>query len=158
VDRIELALVRIAGAFNDANICWGVGGSLLLRQYGLADTCGDIDLLVSPSSLQAADGILSAMGEKQPEKPSDVYATDCFYEYVIGGVCIDLIAGLKIRTGGGVYEHVFDENSVRHTFWIGGVAVPFTALEDWHALYRLMPGKEYRANRIANYLRRQDRR
>jgi hypothetical protein len=152
--KIEQTLIRIAQALNASGILWGVGASLLLRQYGLADTCKDIDLLVSVAEIQTADSILSAIGEKQPEKLSDIYATDYFYEYIIDGVNIDVMAGLKIKTGETVFEYVFDKDSVPHSFSIGGVSVPFCTLEEWHALYQLMPGKMHKAQLIASCFHR----
>ncbi|MDR1809551.1 MAG: nucleotidyltransferase family protein [Prevotella sp.] len=152
--KIEQVLVRIAQALNVSRILWGVGGSLLLRQYGLTDTCRDIDLLVAVADAQTADSILSAMGEKLPPQRSDMYATDYFCEYIIDGVSIDLIAGLKIRTGKTVFEYVFNTASVPHTFLFGDVPVPFSTLEEWHTLYQLMPGKTHKVQLIAAYFRR----
>jgi hypothetical protein len=152
--KIEQALIRIAHDLNASNILWGVGASLLLQQYGLTDTCKDIDLLVSVADIQTADHILSAMGEKQTEKPSGIYATDYFYEYIIDGVNIDVMAGLKIKTGKTVFEYTFDKDSVPHSFPVGGVPVPFCTLEEWYTLYQLMPGKTHKALLIASYFHR----
>jgi hypothetical protein len=154
--KIDRVLIRIAQALNAANILWGVGASLLLRQYGLTDSCKDIDLLVSVADMQKANNILSSMGKKQPEKPSNIYATDYFYEYIIDDVNIDAMAGLKIKTGESLFEYKFDQESVPHTFLIDGIAVPFSTLEEWHTLYQLMPDKQHKAAQITAYFDQHD--
>ncbi|GAB6010927.1 nucleotidyltransferase family protein [Viscerimonas tarda] len=151
--EIEPVLSKIAQALNASHVLWGVGASLLLHQYGLVEDPTDIDILVSVDDISTVDKLLSSLGEKQPETPSDIYATDYFYEYIINGINVDVIAGLKIKQNKAVFEYTFDKESAPHTFFIGGVPVPFSTLEDWYILYRLMPGKESKSELIAGYFR-----
>lgn len=150
--NLEKVLTNIGKALNNSDILWSVGASLLLNRYGLADNPTDIDITVSVSDINKIDLILSAMGQKQPESTSDIYLTDFFYEYVIDGINVDVMAGLKIRSGSAVFTYKFDEESVPHSFIINNVNIPFSSLEEWSILYKLMPQREAKVKLINSYL------
>ena len=147
----ETVLTKIAQALNASHVLWGVGASLLLYQYKLVESPSDIDLIVSTTDTKTVDRILSALGAKQEETPSDIYATEYFYEYIIDGISIDVMAGLKINLNHSVFEYIFDKESIPNKICIQNQLVPFSTLEDWYVLYQLMPGKEFKADLIANY-------
>ena len=149
--NIETVLVEIAKALNASHAVWGVGASLLLNQYGLTEKTNDIDITVSSRDIAVVDQILSEMGTKQPISHSDIYATDYFYEYIIGGINVDVMAGLKINTNNNVFEYPFDKKSVQNTFTFQNTTIPFSTLEDWYVLYQLMPDREFKVKLIAEY-------
>lgn len=148
----QQVLVDIAKALNSEGIVWGVGASMLLFQYGLADNPADIDIVVASGDIGKADRLLSPLGtsKKQKEK-SDIYLTDFFYEYVIDLVEADVMAGFKIRLTESVFEYKFDKESVPHFFKIGGIDIPFMTLEEWYVLYQLMPNREYKVSLLEDY-------
>lgn len=149
--KLENVLTKISKALNNSDILWSVGASLLLNRYGLADNPTDIDITVSVSDIHKIDKILSSMGQKQPESTSDIYLTDYFYEYVIDGINVDVMAGLKIRSGNSVFTYKFDKESVPHSFEIDNVKIPFSTLEEWSVLYSLMPQREAKVRLINSY-------
>lgn len=150
--RTQQVLTEIAEALNSSGILWGVGASVLLYQYRMVENTSDIDIIVSLEDVADADAILSRMGEKQPPKEAGIYATDRFDEYIIDGVNVDLMAGFKIKLPGKeVFEYPFDEHSVPHHFKINKTIIPFSTLEDWYVLYQLIPGKEEKVKKIADY-------
>lgn len=153
MNRIESVLVKIAEAFNSSNLLWGVGASVLLHKYNLIESPSDIDIITSTSDIEKADRILSSFGERLPEKTTEIYSTEYFYEYLIEGVNIDLMAGLKINTNESVFSYIFDSESIPHHFKIKGVSIPFSALEDWFVLYQLIPGREQKVSLISNYFK-----
>jgi hypothetical protein len=147
------ALGRIAGALNGSGILWCVGASVLLHQYGLAEHPHDIDLLVALPDAERAAGILGAMGEEVPCGASVTYSTEFFRRFCVDGCDVDLMAGFRVNHPSGCYEYRFDGASVASVREVGGVPVPFAALEDWCVVYQLIPDKEYKALRIEEYLR-----
>jgi len=146
-------LSRMGRALNDAGVLWCVGGSMLLSQYGLAEHPNDLDLLVRAEDWDKAAELLGAMGETLPCPRSGIYATERFMKLQIGGVGVDLMAGFAINHPEGRYEYAFDGDSVASRREIGGVSIPFAALEDWYVAYQLIPGKGEKAARIGEYLR-----
>ena len=75
-----------------------------------------------------------------------------FYEYVIDGVDVDVMAGFAINHNNGVYEYVFDNTSISEFKIINGVSIPFTSLEDWYVIYQLIPNRDPKVNMIEKYL------
>ena len=60
--KIEL-LQKIAHRFNEANIEWALGASMLLYFKGIISEFHDIDLMVSVHNAEQVRTILSEMGE-----------------------------------------------------------------------------------------------
>lgn len=149
--KLEKVLIQISKALNNSDILWSVGASLLLNRYGLVDNPTDIDITTLASDIHQIDKILSSIGQKQAESTSDIYLTDYFYEYVIDGVNVDVMAGLKIRSGNSVFTYDFDKESVPHCFEINNVKIPFSTLEEWSILYQLMPQREAKVKLINGY-------
>lgn len=146
-------LGRIAEVLNGAGILWAVGGSLLLNRHGLADNPHDIDILTSLPNAEKAASLIGEMGEVTPCGQSATYASKFFRRFLVDGTGVDLMAGFTINHGAGSYEFMFDGESVSEFHPIGGVPVPFTALEDWYILYQLIPDKAQKSERIGAYLR-----
>ena len=145
-------LSLIGERLNRANILWAVGGSVLLSQYGLEDKPHDIDILVDVSGVKKADDILAAIGQRKQGEASELFATKHFSQYIIDGIDVDVMAGLAIRHSAGVYEYIFDRDSVTSIINMDGVGIPFTSLEDWYVIYQLIPGRGERASVIQVYL------
>ncbi len=145
-------LSNIGKQLNEAKILWGVGASILLNHYGLIDKPNDIDILIDLNDIERADTILKSIGEKKVCEKSDTYSTKYFYEYVVNGFDIDVMAGLNINHNEGVYRYNFDSNSILQATKINGVHIPLTSLEDWYVLYQVIPNRENKVKMIENYL------
>lgn len=150
--EIESVLAKTGTVLNASKVLWGVGASLLLNRYGLVNTVNDIDIVVSLADIDKADRLLSALGEKQATRDSDIYATDYFFEYIIDGINVDMMAGFKINLRQSVFEYGFDHQSVPLRFSVGCVDIPYSTLEDWYVLYQLMPDRDHKVELIADYL------
>jgi hypothetical protein len=149
---IREVLVIIGKQFNDEEILWGVGGSVMLNYYGLAENPRDIDLVVSLADVAKVEIILSKLGKKQDRTPDSLYETEHFLEYVIQGVDVDIMAGLNIIHEAGIYSFEFDAQSVAKTMDIDGVQIPLTSLADWYVIYQLLGDREAKVERIENYM------
>lgn len=155
VDEGKLSALSVVGkALIAAGVRFGVGGSALLYRHGLAQDFRDIDLVVLMADGAKAVQVLSGLGTMAGEKPCGVYATALFRTFHMDGAGIDMMAGLAIRHGEGVYEYAFCENSIRDHWPVNGVMLPFCPLSDWAELYALMPGKERKAELIRAHLQK----
>lgn len=145
-------LSLIGRELNDNNISWGVGASILLNQYKLADTPNDIDIVVDIKDVDRLDEILQKLGNKKLRDKSMTYSTKFFYEYVINSIDIDVMAGLAINHEVGTYHYEFDKLSVCRYVKINGVNIPLMSLVDWYIIYQLIPGREAKVRKIEEYL------
>ncbi|MGO1653069.1 hypothetical protein [Senegalia sp. (in: firmicutes)] len=145
-------LSYIGEKLNNSNIRWAVGASVLLNQFGLIDKPNDIDIFVDIKDIHKADEILKGIGKKKKWEKNEIYSTKYFYEYIIDGTDIDVMAGFAIKHKSGVFEYDFNGNSISEFRIINGVNIPFTSLEDWYVIYNLIPNREYKADLIEKYL------
>lgn len=156
-DILETTLAQLGEQLNCANIFWGVGASVLLAQYNLVENPTDIDIVVSMDDIKKADLILSSLGEKKKEKGDDeVYKTSYFYEYIVNGIEVDLMAGLKIKTENELFEYKFDRQTKLKYFRIQSQTIPFMTLDDWYILYQIIPNREEKVKLIHNFLMEND--
>jgi len=151
---MHTTLKLIAQKLNDENVVWGVGASVLLSFYQLIDRPRDIDLLVALEDIEKADAILSSLGQKNLWEKSAAYSTRYFYEYIINGIDIDVMSGLKIHMGEYIYEHFFERQSITQYKTIDEVEIPLTSLEDWFVIYQLIPNRELKVAMIEDYLQK----
>lgn len=145
-------LSYIGEKLNDNGIIWAVGASILLHHYGLIDKPNDIDILIDLNDIEKADKILKSIGEKKVWEKSATYSTKYFYEYVVNGVDVDVMAGLNINYNNGIFEYIFDQASISEFKSINKVNIPLTSLEDWYVIYQLIPCREVKVKMIENYL------
>jgi hypothetical protein len=122
---------------------WGFGASVLLWGYGWLDDFDEVDVVVCHRGVRTASDVLSALGsvERRPLPLSQGYA-DFFCSYLVDGVLVNLLSGLRFETEQGVYIYRFDELSIPHSLRIGGERIPCTTLEEWKYLYELSTGRE----------------
>ena len=142
----------IGKKLNEEGIVWGVGASILLNHYGLIDKPNDIDILVDLKDIEKADKVLKSIGERIVWEKTDTYSTKYFYEYIVNGVDVDVMAGLSINYDNGTFKYIFDQSSISEIKIINGVDIPLTSLEDWYVIYQLIPNREVKVGMIENYL------
>lgn len=145
-------LSYIGKNLNDANVVWGVGGSLLLNKFELIDKPNDIDIFISIDEIEKADEILRTIGEKKKWEKTSTYSTKYFYEYVINGFDVDVMSGFAINHNDGIFRYIFDNNSISELKVINDVNIPFTSLEDWYVIYQLIPNREAKVKMIEKYI------
>jgi hypothetical protein len=142
----------IGKKLDDGKVVWGVGASILLNHYGLIDKPNDIDILVDSDDIEKVDIILKSIGERKVSEKKDIYSTKYFYEYVVNGFDVDVMAGLSINHDIGTFTYIFDQSSISEIKEINGVNIPLTSLEDWYVIYQLIPKREEKAQMIETYL------
>lgn len=151
-DKLFNVLVKIGENFNNANILWGVGGSLLLKKYNLIQKVNDIDIIVDYKDINKVIQIMNDLGEFKETKPQINYGTKKFLEYTIDGIDIDIMSVFIIKNPSFQYEFYFDKRSITNHDKIGHTIIPYTSLEDWYVAYMLMEGREEKTLLIEEYL------
>jgi hypothetical protein len=148
-------VLDIAAIFSEKRFTWGLGGSLVLKRYGITDSVKDIDILIVPEEYSEAEKQLAAMGTKIPVQPHKKFKSQKYSKYVIKGFEVDLISDFQIVTELGLYSYPFDTHSITKRDYFAQGSVNYTSVEDWYVLYLLMERSEdkKKLEAITNYFR-----
>ena len=149
MDDIVLSLAK---ELNSSNILWGIGGSYLLKAYGIVEEVHDLDIIVATEDILKAIQVLDTIAEQKSIPVKDEYKTKHFSVYSYEGLSIDVMSTFRIEHLAGIYEFVFDELSIVERRRVNGIELPLTSLEDWLIAYKLMRGRESKVEMIENYL------
>ncbi|WP_214829866.1 hypothetical protein [Exiguobacterium algae] len=120
-------------------IAYRIGGSQLLKRYGIVDVTNDVDLFVEPDQFERIDQILSRAGEKRSSEPHEAYLTTYFGEYVFEGTDVDVMSSFRMKCTDGIYTHPYIEAEGN---WMH--------LEEWIVLYTVI-GRDDKLTRLARY-------
>ena len=131
-------LVQLAELFNEHEIQWAVGGSLLLYFKGLVSDFHDLDLMIDEQAGEQVAQLLEPLGTCRPFIPSPAFQTRCFMEFLIEGVEIDVIGGLAIVSEGHVHELPLRSEEIEEGFSLEGQRIPLHSLRVWEIYYTLM--------------------
>ena len=149
-------LAQIANRLNAAEIQWALGASAMLYLNGVADRFDDLDIMVQTDQALRAKDILKSMGAMKAANPaaavrspggitassSHTAATSSitiyFFEFVIGGVDVDLMGGFTIREGEIEHDCSLKPFQIAETREICGEKVPLQALSVWREYYEWM--------------------
>ena len=134
-------LSKIARVFNENQILWAVGGSMLLYFKGKTEIFHDIDLMVGEKDIDAAKALLLTLGDLLPEKPNPQYKTRHFLEFRVDGVDVDVMAGFIIVRDGKDYDCSLLPEQIEEHIPLNGELIPLQSLQDWRKYYELM-GRE----------------
>ena len=147
-EKLEL-LKGIAHRFNEAQIEWALGASLMLFLKGIVSEFHDIDLMVSVQDAERAKAILSEMGELCPPnpKPNPMYQTKTFLEFRIDSIEVDVMAGFAIVKDGKVYDCALRKEQIVEKMPLGTEVIPLQSPLLWCKYYRLM-GRNEKAEMI----------
>lgn len=152
-DRLRSVLKMVAQLLNGEGIIWGVGASVMLSHYGIVQDPGDIDIMVDMKDIHRLDSLLSKLGERVAGVPDKTYKTRYFYEYMIDGIEVDVMAGLCIHNKGEDHVFSFTVDSIGDYMELDDVEVPLAKLEEWCEIYRVLPGRGKKAEAIREYLK-----
>ncbi len=140
-------LRMIARLFNAQSITWALGASALLYIRGIVDDFHDLDIMIADGDIDRATAVLDTLGQRLPPEGNAMYATKHFYEYVIDGTDIDLIAGYTLVRDDKRHEFPLTREKIAGAVSLDGETVPLQALADWREYYLLM-GREGKARLI----------
>lgn len=131
-------LAQIANRLNAAEIQWALGASAMLYLNGVADRFDDLDIMVQTDQALRAKDILKSMGAMKTANPAVQYGTKYFFEFVIGGVDVDLMGGFTIREGEIEHDCSLKSSQIAETREICGEKAPLQALSVWREYYEWM--------------------
>lgn len=142
---------QIAAKLNEANINWGIGGSFMLREYGLADEVHDLDLVIAKEDIEKAIVILDSIAIRDDIPLKTEYVTKYFITYKLDDVDIDVMSSFRVKHDKGIYEFIMDDKSITKTLDFDGEFIPLTSLEDWLIAYHIMIGRDVKVGLIKDY-------
>lgn len=131
-------LKKIAHEFNEAEIVWALGVSMLLYFKGITSDFQDIDLMISNEDAERARNILLKMGRIEPPNPNSKYKTKLFMEFVIEGVDVDAMVGFAIVNNDETVDCSLKKDQITEVLNVGGEKIPVQSVELWCEYYRLM--------------------
>lgn len=136
-DKIVI-LKKIADQFNEENIIWAIGGSTMLYFYEIVDQFDDLDIMVNQADYDKARKILEEIGNQKIIPQSFRFKTKLFSKFVVQGVIVDLMGGLRIRRNKEWHEFSFNEEIINKTINVGNSNIPLGRLEAWLHYYEMM--------------------
>lgn len=148
---MEEAIKLIAKEFSKKNVRWAIGGSLMLKEYGIVETVNDIDLLIDPKDVDRVIEVMSIIGVNKTPKTKVEYSTEVFLNYDVLGIPVDVMSGFKINHDVGIYEFRFNQDSITKHKKIDDVVIPFSSIEEWYVAYILMIGRQAKVQLIEDY-------
>ena len=131
-------LAKVGRALNEANAVWAVGASLMLYLNKKTDDFNDIDIMTTPADAGRVRGVLLRLGVPVSSPPNAGYKTECFFEFRVDGVDIDVIAGMVILAGGVEHPCPFGPESISGRAIVRGVPIPLQSMAEWREYYALM--------------------
>lgn len=112
---------------------WGIGGSSLLWNLGVADAPRDLDLVTTAAHFPEMRRLISLELGDGSVTPHPVYRSRYFARFsATGPVSVDLFAEVRVETADAVLDWTFDAASVQ---WRDGL--PWMRAQDWVELYKL---------------------
>ncbi|MDI9540250.1 MAG: hypothetical protein QM204_02075 [Bacillota bacterium] len=151
-EKLEVLAV-IADKLNENNITWAIGASSMLYLRNIVQEFDDLDLLIKQEDALKAKEILLKMGTLK-ESVSGSYATKYFYEFLINGVEVDVMAGFKIVKDDIIYDCSLKDEDIKESVIVNGINIPLDSLENWLYYYRLME-RAQKVSIIENHIKNQ---
>ncbi|TDQ39799.1 hypothetical protein [Aureibacillus halotolerans] len=149
---LDQELCKLTNLLQQEPLTWAIGGSIVLHYHGIEQNPHDIDLFVIESdALRLLSILQNSSATSVPVTKKAPFHTKVFQSFTWDGVDIDVMSGFGIEHEAGIYRCPFDRDSITAVWKINGQSVPICALEEWYILYRLMPGREFKASAIEAY-------
>jgi len=130
----KLTLEYLAQILRKNQVCYGIGGSVLLKELGFDVIVNDIDIVIDPKDIKIVDTILKEYKDRF-QKPKDIkFDTLYFAEFSINQTDIDIMAGFKVNYETKWYTFPFDKETPTTSI----ANVDYMLLEDWYVIYYLL--------------------
>lgn len=131
-------LSKVAKSFNEADITWAVGASLLLYFQGGTEDFHDIDIVVSEEDALRMRSVLLKLGQEQETNSDKNFRSKYFWKFQVDEVEIDVMGGLVIIKEGKEYYCPLLVEEITGTVMVNGVSIPLHSIERWRYFYELM--------------------
>lgn len=141
-EQILHVLAEIAGIYNREKVHWALGASLLLYFNGKTKVFHDIDLMTTLEDANKAKELLLQHGAiLSCSAHNTMYKTKYFYEFVMEGVEIDLMAGMVIVHDDREEDCSMDVHKIERFVELENERIPLYSLKEWRQFYEWM-GRE----------------
>jgi len=131
-------LSHIAKEFNEKNVTWAVGASMLLYFKGIASEFHDIDLMVAEEDVEIVKDLLLSFGSIKAPNPNIKYKTKYFLEFVVDGIDIDVMAGFIIVNKDEDFYFPLKKENINDYTVVNEIKIPLQSVEEWSYYYDLM--------------------
>ncbi len=136
-EKLEILNI-IATKFNQNNITWAIGGSLLLYFNNITEQFNDIDLMICEQDAIKAKELLSDIAILLPFKNSEQFKTKHFYQFNLNNLNIDLMAGFTIIINNKTHYYPLLNNDITNMITTNNTVLPLHSVSVWRTLYQLM--------------------
>ena len=136
-EKLEILNI-IAIKFNQNNITWAIGGSLLLYFNNITEHFNDIDLMICEQDAIKAKELLSDIAILLAQKNSEQFKTKHFYQFNLNNLNIDLMAGFTIIINNKTHYYPLLNNDITNIITINNNVLPLHSISVWRTLYQLM--------------------
>ena len=86
---------RLAKEFNKKEVVWAIGGSYLLKRYGIDSKSDVLDIVISEDSIVSVSEIMNTIAVKQEGIESKNYQSDYYEVYLFDGQLVNIVSNLK---------------------------------------------------------------
>ena len=131
-------LSHIAKEFNEKNVTWAVGASMLLYFKGIASEFHDIDLMVAEEDVEIVKDLLLSFGSIKAPNPNIKYKTKYFLEFVVDGIDIDVMAGFIIVNKDEDFYFPLKKENINDYTVVNEIKIPLQSVEEWSYYYDLI--------------------
>ncbi len=138
IDLKLKVLSKIAKNLNGQKIVWAVGASTLLYLKGVVNNFNDIDLMIEQKDRDTVKSILSKIGRARNTEKNKQYNSKAFFEFVVDGVDIDVIAGFVIKHQEKEYYFPLEKDKINETVVVENETIYLHDVDEWKKYYRLM--------------------
>ena len=149
--KIEV-LLKVAKAFNEAEITWNLGGSMMLFFRAITQAYNDIDIMISEKDVKRVKEIMSDIATTRIKTTDEMYKTKSFLEYEVDGINVDVIAGLTIVSEKTEHYFPLKDKNLLDIIDINGTLIYLEGLSVWLNYYRLMKRTD-KVEMIEHYLK-----
>lgn len=140
-DKMKKIVELLAKEFNSRNVTWAIGGSFLLKRYGIDNGLGDLDIMVSMDSIEEASEIMNNIAENLEVINNDHYQTERFESYQLENHIINIIGNLKCNFNES-FTYIFDKTDINSIDISSNEKIYFSHLLDWYVIYQEINNKE----------------
>jgi len=123
---------------NQRQIRYGVGGSWMLKEYGLPTEPKDIDLFIHSDDINKCLDLIEPYHVDKASDSDSPFKTEFFTTLQIESLSIDIMGGFAYLHDQGLYKAIFDDHSIVSEVIVDDVHIPLMSLEEWYVLYIVM--------------------
>lgn len=137
--KIEDVLQDVSNILQKYNVIWGLGGSQLLKIYGIYSNPRDIDLWVNFSDMDVVKNIFSQykISDRTISLPEEYYLK---IEY--GSIELDFVSCFMVKPNQNKFVYYISPNDVVYRSVYGKGKIPCTLLENWYIIYKILKRNE----------------